>query len=96
MLISLDVDSLYTNIDNESGLSAVRNKLNQSHDTKVPKQYLLDLLKISLTKNDFEFNGEYFLQTWGTAMGKKLHLITPTSSWLNGKQKHWQNAHKNH
>ena len=72
MLITMDVDSLYTNIDNNSGLSAVKEKLNQSQDTKVPKQYLLELLEISLTKNDFEFNGEYFLQTWGTAMGKKF------------------------
>ena len=72
LLITLDVDSLYTNIDNEAGLEAVRLKLQENPMTGRPDKELLELLKISLENNDFEFDGECFLQIWGTAMGKKF------------------------
>lgn len=32
----------------------------------------MELLNINLTRNDFEFNNKYFLQTRGTAVGKKF------------------------
>jgi len=35
-----------------------------------PDKQLLELLKITLKNNDFTFNGEFFLQICGTAMGK--------------------------
>ena len=41
-----------------------------ARDNSRPDVYLLRLLEISLTKNDFEFNKEFFLQISGTAMGK--------------------------
>lgn len=41
-------------------------------DPKRPTKELMELLKINLTRNDFEFNEEYFLQIKGTAMGKKF------------------------
>lgn len=69
LLVSLDVDSLYTNIDHDLGLEAVRVFLNRRpHDMH---QYIIKLLEISLTHNDFLFNGERFLQIAGTAMGKR-------------------------
>ena len=37
---------------------------------KRPDKLLLELLEITLKNNDFTFNGEYFLQICGTAMGK--------------------------
>ena len=40
-----------------------------SPQTKLSQQ-LLKLLDITLKNNDFEFNGDYFLQICGTAMGK--------------------------
>lgn len=71
-LVTIDVDSLYTNIDNKDGLEAVRKIFELHSDTKRPDQEILDLLKICLENNDFMFNGEWFLQIWGTAMGKKF------------------------
>ena len=41
-------------------------------DPDQPDQELLDLLKLSLENNDIIFNGEWFLQIRGTAMGKKF------------------------
>lgn len=69
---SIDVDSLYTNIDTKAGLLAVKQIFEKYPDKRRPDTELMQLLEINLTKNDFEFNGEYFLQIKGTAMGKKF------------------------
>ena len=71
-LVSMDIDSLYTNIDNTSGLLAVKKAFLKYPAENRPDNALLDLLKISLEGNDFEFNNEIFLQIHGTAMGKKF------------------------
>lgn len=72
ILFTMDVDSLYTNIDTREGIQAVKNIFRKHPDKKRPEKELLQLLEINLTRNDFEFNGEFFLQTKGTAMGKKF------------------------
>lgn len=72
ILFSLDVDNLYTNIETEQGLQAVQEWFTRHPDPKRPDTQLLQLLEMSLTKNDFEFNSEYYLQIKGTAMGKKF------------------------
>jgi len=72
MLFTMDVESLYTNIDTEMGMKAIRETLNKFPDKTRPDQYILRLLELSRTKNDFEFNGRQYLQTKGTAMGKKF------------------------
>lgn len=71
LLVTMDVESMYTNIDHESGLAAVEKAFNDNPDPKRPDQQILDLLELSLKNNDFQFNNETFLQTKGTAMGKK-------------------------
>ena len=70
LLVTLDVDSLYTNIDNTTGIQAVKEKLQEINDPKCPLKYIIKLLDICLSKNDFDFDGKCYLQTWGTAMGK--------------------------
>ena len=72
LLITLDVDALYTNIDNTNGLKAVQDTFNLYPNPSRPDQQILELLKLSLENNDFTFNKEWFLQIWGTAMGKKF------------------------
>lgn len=72
MLFSIDIDSLYTNIDTPAGLSAVQKIFKKYPDSKRPDEEVLKLLEINLTKNDFEFNDEYYLQIKGTAMGKRF------------------------
>lgn len=72
LLFTMDVDSLYTNIDTQEGIQAVRDIFLKHRDLKRPDKELLQLLEINLTRNDFEFDGQYFLQTKGTAMGKKF------------------------
>jgi len=71
LIVTMDVESMYTNIDHESGLAAVKKAFEENIDPRRPDQHILDLLELSLKNNDFQFNGETFLQTKGTAMGKK-------------------------
>lgn len=71
-IFTVDINSLYTNIDTERGLKAVHNAFIQHPDDSRPDKQILQLLKISLTRNDFEFDNKVFLQIQGTAMGKKF------------------------
>lgn len=69
---TIDIDSLYTNIDIQSGLQAVSQIFQDHPDPKRPDKEILELLNINLTRNYFEFNSKFYLQIKGTAMGKKF------------------------
>lgn len=69
---TMDVDNLYTNIPIEAGLACVRDIFARYPDPSRPDEELLELLEINLTRNDFIFDGQYYLQVKGTAMGKKF------------------------
>ena len=71
-IATIDVDSLYTNIDITNGLEAVKQIFNKNPDPNGPDKEILELLKIYLENNDFKFNSQWYLQTWGTSMGKKF------------------------
>lgn len=66
LLFTMDVSSLYTNIDTEMGLKAIRDIWRRDDDR--PSQ-ILDLLELCLKNNYFQFNGETYLQVKGTSMG---------------------------
>jgi hypothetical protein len=75
LLVTLDVNSLYTNIPNREGVEAARvtlNKYRTMRDILPSNDSLIELLRLVLTKNNFSFNGNYFLQVGGTAMGTKV------------------------
>ena len=72
ILFSIDIDSLYTNIETRAGLEAVKIMFDKYPDSSRPEEELLELLEINLTRNDFEFNNKYYLQIKGTAMGKRF------------------------
>lgn len=69
---SIDINSLYTNIETELGLQAVAEAFQKHPDPSRPDKAILELLELSLNRNDFEFNGKHYLQIHGTAMGKKF------------------------
>ena len=70
ILVTANVQSLYTNIQPNNGLEALR-KLYDKYDASMPFEEINRLLELSLFHNDFLFNDQWFLQTSGTAMGKK-------------------------
>lgn len=69
-LVTGDVTALYTNMDIDRTLAAVRRAFTTHADAERPDNYILQLLDFTLRHNDFQFNGEFFLQICGTAMGK--------------------------
>lgn len=71
-LFTMDVESLYTNIDTQMGIRAIQKIFGKYPDPSRPDRQLLELLHLNLTCNDFQFNGENFLQIKGTAMGKRF------------------------
>ncbi len=74
LLVTLDVESLYTNIPHDFGIQATKrtlNKYRKSKNLKPTNASLLKLLEFVLKMNNFQFNGNNFLQTSGTAMGTK-------------------------
>ena len=72
LLVTIDVDALYTNINNQDGLEAVRQSFLDHPSFGRPDQEILELLQLCLENNDFIFNKEWFLQTYGTPMGRKF------------------------
>ncbi|XP_056416174.1 immunoglobulin superfamily member 3 [Hyla sarda] len=70
MLASIDVESLYTNIRHDLGITAVKKFLNtRSIHFKTHNEFVIDLLTFVLTHNYFLFDDTFFFQTQGTAMG---------------------------
>ena len=72
LLFSIDVESLYTNIETDSGLRAIKLAFQQNPQDDRPDDIILELLKLTLTRNDFEFNGKFYLHILGCAMGRKF------------------------
>ena len=74
-LVTLDVNSLYTNIPVNAGITAVTNILRTHRpdpNCKPTNDSLTDLLRLVLTKNNFHFNGKHYLQIKGVSMGSKV------------------------
>lgn len=71
-IFSLLTLSLYTNIDIEAGIACIKKIMEKYPNSERPDEGIIELLEINLKRNDFEFNGEYFLQIKGTAMWKKF------------------------
>lgn len=63
ILVSLDVEALYSNIQHQFFLKS------KGIQFKTHNEFLLTLLEFTLTYNCFLFNGTFFHQLYGTAMG---------------------------
>ncbi|CAH3180095.1 unnamed protein product, partial [Porites lobata] len=74
ILVSMDVASLYTNIPQEEGITTVCRAYDTFHNNNspIPTKYLRKMLDLILKENSFQFNGENYLQTHGTAMSTKM------------------------
>ena len=82
ILVTCDIESLYSNISHELGLEALEFWLDRYPDTipsRFTKEFLLDSMKFILQHNTFQFNELFFRQIRGTAMGTK---VAPTYATL--------------
>lgn len=90
-LVTLDVRALYTNIPKEEGITAVREMM-KLHRASVRGDLhpltITTLLRMVLEMNNFQFNGQHYLQVGGTAMGTR---VAPT--FANIFMAHFEAAH---
>lgn len=70
LIVTGDVTALYTNMLHDRTLSCVENIFHKYPDPSRPDKHLMELLKITLKNNDFQFYGRNYLQICGTPMGK--------------------------
>lgn len=82
---TIDIDSLYTNINTQMGLRVVSNIFQRYPDAARPDAAILRLLDICLVNNDFQFDNRFHLQMEGTAMGQRF-----TPSYANIYMSEWE------
>lgn len=71
LLVTIDVNSVYTNIVQKDGLDSVEWALQKYSDMKQEQiNYILEGLKMAMSKNYFWYKGNHYAQTKG-AMGAK-------------------------
>ena len=97
-LVSLDVESLFTNIPVDQAFDIVKQCLEA--DTTLQKRTRLnpdqihDLILTCLNSTSFRWREDYYKREQGAAMGSPLSIIRlPTSSWNTSKPKPIQSAH---
>ena len=73
-LLAFDVGNMYNNIEHPEGVRAVHEYLEEhrKHGVTPFNTSIIELSEHVLELNNFEFNGEHYLQVSGTAMGTKL------------------------
>jgi hypothetical protein len=71
LLVTMDIASLYTNIPTGEGIGKVVDAYRQTENPTTPTtpELLERTLRFIMDHNTFQFNGELFRQTHGTAMG---------------------------
>ncbi|CAJ0955405.1 unnamed protein product [Ranitomeya imitator] len=72
LLVTLDVNNLYTSIQHAKGIRATEQLLNDSHMDSRVISFLLDLLHLVLTENFFIFEDTFYVQVQGSAMGSNV------------------------
>lgn len=75
-LVSFDVVSLFTKIPVDLAIKVAEKRLKQDASlrqrTSLPVEDLIDLLSFCLNTTQFTYNGTYYQQVFGTAMGSNL------------------------
>ncbi|KAM5171926.1 LOW QUALITY PROTEIN: DNA-directed RNA polymerase III subunit RPC2 [Mantella aurantiaca] len=70
LLVGIDVESLYTSIPHETGIGAIKEWLELRHLINGPEnEFIIQLLELVLLNNYFMFDGQFFKQIRGVAMG---------------------------
>ena len=72
ILVTMDVASLYTNIDHDEGTQACYEKLETRKNKKMPSLVIKQLIKFVLSNNVFRFGVQVYKQIKGTAMGTPM------------------------
>ena len=74
-LVTFDIASLYTNVEKELGVEAIRYWIQTYPELLHPRfteEFVIEAIELILENNVFFFNDELYLQRSGTAMGTKM------------------------
>lgn len=71
-LISLDVDSLFTNVPHQECLHILENMFEKQRLVPGEREDLISLTNLCMNQNYFRFNNQYYRQKEGLAMGSPL------------------------
>ena len=74
-IATIDVTALYTAIDLDKGLEIIRRVLNKNKTLNSETEFIIDLLNWVLRNNFFQFNGIFYQQIKGAAMGGNVSGI---------------------
>ena len=80
-MVTLDVKSLYTNIDNEEGLRVFEEELEKRSVKNTPSFAIALLMKLVLILNNFVFNRVNYQQKWAWQWEQDRHQIFRMYSW---------------
>lgn len=70
--VTIDINSLYTNIIQKDGISSLEWALHRQTDLQQEQiKYIMEGLRLAMSHNYFWHKGEYYTQTKGVAMGAK-------------------------
>lgn len=72
LLFTMDVSSLYTSIPHSEGLKAIKYFFEKYPPTGISVDTILELTSFVLDHNCFEFDGKFYQQINGVAMGTKM------------------------
>ena len=71
-LFTMDIVALYPMVPRKKAEEAMRKNLEGRSTKTIPTEDLMELAKLVLDNNEFDFEGESYLQKEGTAIGSKL------------------------
>ena len=72
VFVSMDLQSLYPNIDRKEGVDASSHVLDKRTNQSFPTRVIVKLIQLILKCNVMSFNGRLFHQIKGTAMGTPM------------------------
>ena len=89
ILVSFDIKNIFSSIDNQSGLRAVKNAVETSQEQFPPTNSITESLKLCLESNCYIFNNKHFLQIDGTVRFRFMSCSNSDIVTENLKQKHY-------
>ena len=76
MIVSFDISSLFTNVPIVEAVDIIRDRLKEDdsleYRTPLSHQRVAELLELCLRSTYFSFNGEFYKQREGAAMGSPV------------------------
>ena len=74
-MVSFDVSSLFTNVPIGEAVDIIRERLEEEDRTPLSPQRVAGLLQLCLRSTYFSFNGEFYEQREGAAMGSPVSAV---------------------